>query len=168
MLLGLVAIGAALVVVVRPPVRLTGLDAVRGHHVFGVRGPVQAVEVTWEGRRLSARRAGLGWEVDGAVASPGTADALEDLVATLVRLRALDAFRAGDGAAYGLDRPRGTIALVRAGGTRRIVVGETNAAGSAFYARRDGEARVLQLGTGLGSAVERVLYHRDHQRPETG
>jgi hypothetical protein len=168
-----VAIGGLLVVVVRPPAHPTGLEAARGHRVFGGTGrAVREVTVLWDGKTLRARRHAGGWQVDGGAAAPESASALDDLVETLARLRALDVFRPHDAASYGLDRPRGTVALRRGARVRRLLVGDANAAGSAFYARRetDGrpDARVLQIGSGLASTIERVLYARDRQRPDSG
>ena len=163
------AVGALLVVAVRPPVRLTGLQAVHGQRVLpGVPRAAEEVLLRWDERALRAQRRADGWQVDGATAAPATADALEDLLATLARLRAVDAFTPRDGDAYGLTSPRGAIELRRGTRVRRLVLGGTNAAGSALYARRDGERRVLQLGIGLVSTIERVFYSRDSQRPESG
>ncbi len=167
LLLALVVLGALLVTIVRPPVRPTGLEAVRGHRVFGA-AAVQGVEVSWEGRKFVARRESAGWEIDGQHASPEAAAALADLVAALRDLRAVDVFRPREVATYGFERPRGTIVLTTKHRVRRLVVGELNAAGSALYARREGDARVLQIGLAIASAVERVLYNRDRQRPEIG
>src|SRR5689334_23917245 len=50
--------------------------------------------------------------------------ALDDLVETLVGLRAVDSFRGRDGASYGLDRPRVTIEVATARGVRRLVIGD--------------------------------------------
>jgi hypothetical protein len=148
---------------VRAPVRTTGPEAVRGRPVFHARrGAVRGLDVTVGDRRFTARRADEGWEIDGEGASAGTAEALTNLVETLVDLRAVDAFRPRDGGTYGLDRPRGTIELVTIDGRRaRLVLGGLNAAGSTVYARRDGDRRVLRVGIYLLSAVERVFYHRD-------
>lgn len=79
----------------------------------------------------------------------------------MIDLRAIDAFRADGLAQFGLEPPRGSITVVTARGTRRIDLGEFNAAGSAIYARRDGDRRVFQVGVFLPSALERVLYQRD-------
>lgn len=153
----------------RPPARPTGPEAVRGHRVFGARnGVVTRVEATWGEGRFAAERRGDGWTLDGEPAGVAVAAALGDLVDALVGLRALDAFRPRDGASFGLDTPRGVIALTRAGRVRRVAIGGLTASGSAFYARRVGDARVLQVGSGIASAVERVLYARDRQRPESG
>jgi len=155
--------------VLRPSVRPTGLEAARGHRVFGgVGGSVREVTVRWDDREVRASRHPDGWRVDGGNAVPAVAAALDDLVETLARLRALDVFRPRDAAAYGLDRPRGTIELWRGGRVRRLVLGGLNAAGSAFYARREGDGRILQVGSGLASAIERVFYTRGRQRPESG
>jgi len=164
-LAGLVVLGATLVVLVRAPVRPRGQFAVRGHRVFGVgRGAVRAIEVALEGRRFSARRTAEGWEIDGRRASPGTAAALDDLLETVVGLRAVDSFRSRDRASYGLERPHATIEVGTARGVRRLVLGDMNAAGSAFYARRSGDPRVLQVGSALLSELERVFFNRDEQR----
>jgi len=164
-LAGLVVLGATLVVLVRAPVRPRGQFAVRGHRVFGVgRGAVRAIEVALEGRRFSARRTAEGWEIDGRRASPGTADALADLLATVAELRAVDSFRSRDTASYGLERPRATIEVVTVRGVRRLVLGDMNAAGSALYARRSGDPRILQVGSGLLTGLERVFFNRDGPR----
>jgi len=150
---------------VRAPVRPRGQFAVRGHRVFGVdRGAVRGIEVALEGRRFSAWRTAEGWEIDGRRASPGTAAALDDLLDTVVGLRAVDSFRSRDTASFGLERPRATIEVMTGRGGRRLVVGELNAAGSAFYARRAGDPRVLQVGSALLSDLERVFFNRDEPR----
>ena len=164
-------VGGALVFLVPAPVRRTGFFAVRGHRVFGVpRAAVRSLDVVLDERRFSARRSGETWAVDGRPASAATADALDDLLATLVGLRAIDAFRTRDAGSYGLDRPRATITLATGHERRTLVLGEVNAAGSAFYARRDRDPRILEIGTLLLSEIERVFYTRDgpRQRPEIG
>jgi hypothetical protein len=151
-----------LVLSVRAPVRQIGRDAVRGHRVFGVgRHAVRGIDVVLDGRRFSARRTAGGWETDGRPASAATADALHDLQDALVGLRSVDAFRARDTSSYGLDPPRATIEVLTARGVRRVVLGAMTSAGSAVYARRSGDPRVLQVGAGLLSALERVFYARD-------
>src|SRR5262249_17953410 len=135
-LVGLVLVGLGLVAIVHRPHVPMGLEAVRGHHVLGVgRQAVQEIAVALSGREFVARPDAGGWEIDGREAEPGTADALGDLTETLVRLRAVDVFRPRETATYGLDRPRATITVRTAGATRRLLLGELNAAGSALYAR---------------------------------
>ena len=130
--------------------------------MFGIeRDAVQGVDAVLDGRRFSARRAPGGWELDGRPASAASADALEDLVETVAGLRAIDAFRARGASSYGLDRPRGAIELATSHGARRLTLGALNSAGSAFYARRTGDPRVVLVGTIVLSDVERVLYTRD-------
>jgi hypothetical protein len=173
---GLVLVAAALALVVRPPPQPTGLERVRGHRVFGARAPaVRGIEVEVGARRFSARRAAAGWEVDGRPARRGSAEALDDLLDALVTLRAVDAFRPRDGSSYGLDRPRATVDLITGRGVRRVRVGGTNAAGSAFYARREGSPRIVLIGTLVLSGIERVFHHLRleagadaGQRPESG
>ena len=161
-LAGLVALGATLVVLVRAPVRPRGQLAVRGHRVFGVgRHAVRGIDVALEARRFGARRTAEGWEIDGQRASAGTAAALDDLLETVVGLRAVDSFRSRDTASYGLERPRATIEVVTARGVRRLAIGDLNAAGSALYARRSGDPRVLQVGSALLTDLERVFFNRD-------
>ncbi|HLK13012.1 MAG TPA: DUF4340 domain-containing protein [Candidatus Binatia bacterium] len=168
----LVALGAALVLVVHgPPVRPR---APQGIGLLGV-GPagVRGLDVELGERRFGAERRGGGWAIDGAPASTATAAALDDLVGTLARLRAVDRFRGPDTDAFGLDRPRATITVRTRRRTRRLVLGAANAAGSALYARRDHDRRVLEVGVGLLSDLERVFYFRDvarggAQRPESG
>jgi hypothetical protein len=161
-----VALGAALVLSVRAPLRPTGRDAVRGHRVLGVaRQAVRGIDVVLGERRFTARHTASGWETDGRLASPPTADALHDLVETLVGLRSVDAFRARDTSSYGLDRPQATIEVLTPRGVRRVVLGALNSSGSAVYARRSGDPRVLQVGAGLLSTLERVFYTRDGPAP---
>jgi hypothetical protein len=169
MLVGLVALGATLVWIVPPPRRASGPEAVDGPRVFRARRPaaVRSVTVTLEGRRLAAHRTVAGWEIAGTPPdAPGAAEAVNDLVDTLVALRAVDAFRPRDTATYGLDPPRGTIELVTARGTERLALGAFNAAGSALYARHADRRRVLQVGTYLLSAVGRVFYHQERAGAE--
>lgn len=157
-LAALVAVGALLVVLVEPPARRSGPDSVRGPRVFrtSVAG-VRRLEVTVGGRRLVAERTHDGWRVDGVPAPSERRDALHDLVTLLAGLRAIDAFRASSFAAFGLDPPSATIVLVTPRGPQRLALGRPNTAGSALYARRDEQARVLQLGIYLVSALDRVL-----------
>lgn len=160
-LAALAAVGVVLVLLVRAPVRRTGLGAVRGHRV--VRVPAAAVvrvELAYAGETLRARRTNGGWEVDGRPAGPGVTDALADLIHMLTTLRAIDVFRPPDRATYGLDRPRSHIVIATARRAVTLDLGEVNAAGSAVYARRTGDPRVLLLGTTVASAMERVLYQR--------
>jgi hypothetical protein len=155
----LVAVGVLLVLAVRPPPVPSGPQAVRGRRVLGLHRPhVRSVSVTLRGRRVSAERVGKGWAVgDRSVGGPAV-EALDDLVETLVGLRAVDAFLPRDAASYGLDPPQGIVSVTTARGTRTLVLGGLNAAGSAVYARREGDPRVLQVGTALLSALERVFY----------
>lgn len=154
-----VAVGLVLLAVVRTPERRTGFYAVRGHRVLGVSGPaVRGVDVTLDRRRFSARRSAGSWEIDGRLASPRVADALGDLVDTLTGLRAVDTFRSRDSSTYGVDRPRATIDVTTARSRRRLVLGDLNAGGSAYYARKEGDPRILLVGAALVTDLERVLY----------
>ena len=51
--------------------------------------------------------------------------------------------------------------MVIARGVRRLVIGDLNAAGGALYARREGDPRVLEVGSALLSDLERVFFNRD-------
>jgi hypothetical protein len=154
-----VLLGGLLVLGVRGPVPQGG--APRGHRVFGVGlHAVEALDVSLGERRFAAQRGPGGWTVDGRPAGPGTASALDDLAVRLVALRATDVFRPGDGADFGFAHPRAEIVLRTARGVRRVTLGDPNAAASAVYARRAGDARVMQIGIGILSDVERVLYNR--------
>jgi hypothetical protein len=160
-LAALVVVGAALLLLVRAPVRPTGLPALGGHRV--VRVPADAVvrvELAHAGETLRARRTAAGWEIDGRPAEPGVTEALVDLVAMLTGLRAIDVFRGRDATTYGLDRPRSQIVVATVRRTVELDLGELNSAGSAVYARRTGDPRVLLVGTTVASAVDRVLYQR--------
>jgi hypothetical protein len=165
-----VAFGTALVLAVRPPRREAERAERRGHRVFRISGGgLEALELLTPEARLVARPMHAGWEIDGAPATRGMAAALDDLRAMLVDLRAVDVFRPRDGSSYGLDRPRVTVVVRTRRVVRRVALGAPNAAGSAFYARRDGDPRVMQVGSLLVSAIERVFYERARaQRPEIG
>jgi hypothetical protein len=152
--------GLVLVLVVRPPRPRTGRDAVRGPRVFRI-ASVQAVrelDVVVGGRRFVARPHGDGWAVDGRAVDAAAAGALADLRDHVVALRALDVFRPRDAASFGLDRPRVAITLRAAGRTRTVVLGDLNAVGSAVYARREGDPRVMLVGVLILSQLEHVLY----------
>ncbi len=147
---------------VRAPVRRAGLYAVRGHRLFAIdRAAVSGLEVTMGERHLAARRTAGGWELDGRAARAPENDALNDLVETLVGLRAVDAFRGGGQAAFGLEPPRGTVDVVSARGRLRLILGHPNAAGSTVYARREGDPRVFTVGALLLTEIERVFFQRD-------
>jgi len=150
-------IGLVLVAVVRRPERPRP-PGERGHRVLAVApDAVRGLDLVLDARALSARRANGGWTVDGAPAGATTARALDDLVETLGGLRAVDVFRDRDGATYGLDHPRATIAVVTDGDSQRLEIGAANAAGGAFYARRAGDPRMLQVGALLVTQLERVF-----------
>jgi hypothetical protein len=167
-----VLLGVVLVLAVRPPERRPVHRAARGHRVFDVKErAVRGLEVRLDERALRARRTPAGWAVDGVAASPRLAAALDDLVATLATLRAVDVFRPRDGARFGFDAPRGAVTVETRGRRRHVVLGASNAAGSTVYARRDRDPRVLQLGILLLSTLERVLWTRDTEKgqlPEIG
>jgi hypothetical protein len=165
LLAAFVGLAALLLLAVPPRVPRTGLEAVRGHRVFRVgRRSVRRLEVAIGERTLAAQRMENGWTIDGQRATAATAEALSDLCDTLVRLRAVDVFRPQDDSTYGLDQPRGRIAVTTHRRVRRLVLGGFNAAGSAVYARVDADPRIVQVGTLLLSGVERVLYHHDVSR----
>jgi hypothetical protein len=169
-LVGLVAVGAALVLAVGAPPPAPAPGA-RGHRVFRLSDDaIQALELRTPDATLVARPTAGGWDVDGAPAPRALAAALDDLRAALVHLRAVDVFRPHDGASYGLDRPRVTVVVRTPRTVRRVALGAANAAGSAFYARRDDDPRVMQVGSLLVSGIERVLHERARsaQRPEMG
>src|SRR5215468_9792424 len=96
-LLGLVAVGLALVASIEPPRRLTGPERSRGPRPFltSAQG-IRRIEVEAGGRRLIADRVHDGWRVDGAAASPALCDALDALTEEVAGLRAVDAFRPTD------------------------------------------------------------------------
>jgi hypothetical protein len=123
-------------------------------------GAVTRVELAHAGETLRARRTDAGWEVDGRPAGPGVTEAVVDLVDLLTRLRAIDVFRPRDGTTVGLDRPRSHVVVVAARRTVELELGDHNSGGSAVYARRTGDPRVLLIGTTVASALERVLYQR--------
>jgi len=153
------AIGLVLVLSVRAPITPRGRDAARGHRLFNSeRRWVRGIEVELDGRHVASSHARGGWDIDGRPAGRQTAEALGDLLDTLLALRAVDVFRTSDLAAFGLTEPRGTITVVTSRGRRRLLVGGLNAAGSAFYARREDDPRVLQVGTLVLSEIERVFY----------
>ena len=148
-----------LVLSTRGPITPRGRDAARGHRLFNSeRRWVRGIEVELDGRHVASTRTARGWDLDGRPAAAQTAEALGDLLDSLLALRAVDVFRTPNLAAFGLARPRGTITVVTGRGPRRLLVGGLNAAGSAFYARHEGDARVLQVGTLVLSEIDRVFY----------
>ena len=164
-LLGLVLLGIALVVLVRPPERPPP-PGERGHRIFRLSPhAVRGVDVAQGERSFSARRTADGWTIDGKTANTHTTEALDDLVTMLATLRAVDVFRHEDPSHFGLEQPTGTITLVTGRGERRLVLGAPNLASTALYARRDGDPRLLQVGSMLLSALDRVFYRRDQDEP---
>lgn len=158
-LAALLCAAAALLLVVEAPRRPTGLEAVSGPLVLRLRrGDVTALRATVGERGFAAQRDTDGWRLDGAPAAPALVDALDALADLLVRLRAVDAFRSDDLAQFGLDAPRARLIVEGRRGRRTVVLGRFDSAGSAIYARREGDPRVFLVGAALGSALERVLY----------
>ena len=152
------ALGLVLALVVEPPRRLTGRERARGPRAVRMSAAaVRRVELRTENVRLAAERSGSAWLVDGSAASPMLADALDALVSDLTMLRAVDAFRAPDATAFGLDPPAATIVLGRDGDAERLDLGSLNTVGSTVYARRHGHGRVFQLGVYVVELVRRVL-----------
>ena len=92
------------------------------------------------------------------------AQALDDLVATLADLRAVDVFRPRELADFGFEPPRAVITLLTPRRTRRVVLGEATMAGNALYARREGDRRVMQVGIGILTDLERLFYNRQRER----
>jgi hypothetical protein len=158
---GLVALGAALVCVIEAPPRRTGEELMRGPRVMRVAPhAVRTLTVTEGDESFAAERRAGGWTIDGMQASDEAALALDDLVAALAKLRAIDAFTPDEPADWGLDPPRGTIGIETAKRRRRLALGAVVSSGGAFYAQRDGDRRIFTVGVGLLSAVERVFYQR--------
>lgn len=158
-LLVLVGVGAALLLVVRAPQDPSGQHALRGPRVLRLaRKAVSALEVRLGERAFVARRTDAGWEVGGRATPAAAAESLDDLVGLLSALRAVDAFRPHDAASYGLDPPAGTIRVTTGRGATTLALGSLNAAGSAIYARREGDPRVMLVGTLLLSSLERVFF----------
>jgi hypothetical protein len=156
-------LGAAiLVLVVEAPHPRSGPESIRGPRVFRVSGrAVREIELSGGTRHLVATRTPEGWRMDDRAASAGEAEALDALVETLTRLRAVDAFRIADHGVLGLVPPAATITVRSARRSRTLLLGIPNAAGSALYAEREGHPRVFLIGTGVLSAIERVFYQRD-------
>jgi hypothetical protein len=162
LLLLLVVIGAVALIVVEAPHRPTSRELVRGARLLKVPAKaVRGITATFDDRGFTATRTTGGWQIDGVPASSGVAEALDDVVSTLVDLRAIDVFRADRLAQFGLEPPRGSITVTTKRGSRRIELGDANASGSAIYARREGDRRIFQIGVFLPSALERVIYQRD-------
>lgn len=154
--------GGVLVWRIEAPRPKTGLERARGPRVFRVvRSSVTGLAVTLDGRTFTATRAGGAWQLDGRHARRGEAAALDALVESLARARAVDAFRSDDLAQFGLATPEDSITVTARRGTRRLLLGRFNSRGSAIYARRDGDPRVFLLGAGVLSGVERVFWQRD-------
>lgn len=147
-----------------PPERPTEeARAAHGHRVFALgREAVRGVSIELDGATVRVSRVGpSGWAIDDKPAHGVAADAVEELVSTLVKLRALDVFRSADGATFGLDPPRGRVDVEgERGGRLALLIGEHTADGGAFFARRSGDPRVLKLGAGLESSLARLLHAR--------
>lgn len=153
------AVAVALTLVVQAPPRRGGEAAVRGPRVFKIEAAsVRRVEVTIGERAVAADRGPDGWTVGSARMDEAARRAIDDLVETLVRLRAIDRFRPSDDGRFGLDPPRATVALASAARRTRLDLGELNAARSAVYARREGSPHVMIVGLYLVSALERVIH----------
>jgi hypothetical protein len=167
-ILGLfVAAAVALTLLVEAPPRRAGEAAVRGPRVFKIAAAsVSRVEVTIGEHAVAADRGRSGWVVGGVPADETAEGAIDDLVETLVRLRAIDRFRPNDGAHFGLDPPRATVTLANARRRTRLDLGELNAARSAVYARRSGSPHVMIVGLYLVSALERVVHFATTDRSE--
>lgn len=162
LLLGaLLALAAALAMMVGPQESGQREPALRGHRVVRLHARhVLALEVRLGAQRFAARRTESGWDLDGRPADAAAAAALTDLVGALADLRAIDVFRSADQLAFGFAEPRGEIVLVSSRRRCRLVLGAFTAGSTALYARRDGDARVLSIGTLLLSGIERVFFQR--------
>jgi len=164
-LLGIVACAGLAVLVVDPPPRQAPGDQVRGPRVVKLRSTdVQGLTLALRDGRMAIARRGEHWDVDGQPSGERLAESIDDLIALLTTMRAVDRFRAPDDAAYGLDAPLGLIEVRGTLRETRLVLGALNHAGSAVYARRDGHPRVLLLGSHLLSAIDRVFYFRSRGR----
>lgn len=153
------AMALALTLVVKAPPRRGGEAAVRGPRVFKLApADVVRVEAAIGERTVVAERVSGGWAVRGAPVDQAGRDAIDDLIATLVGLRAIDRFRPADGARFGLDPPRAVVTLAGTRRRTRLDLGELNAARSAVYARREGSPHVMIVGLYLISALERVVH----------
>jgi hypothetical protein len=150
-----------LVLVVRAPERPPP-PGERGHRVFRVPPrAVRGIDVTIGGRSFTARRTDAGWTIDRRIADAHTVAALDDLAHMLAALRAVDVFRHEDPSHFGLAQPSGTITLITPRGERRLSLGDHNSSSTTVYARREGDPRLLQVGTLLLSSLDRVFYRRD-------
>jgi hypothetical protein len=140
----------------------TGLERAHGPRVLRIaRATVTGVTATLDGRTFAATRAGGAWQLDGRPARHGEVDAIDALVDTLARVRAVDAFRSENLAQFGLVSPDDSITVTTRRGPRRLLLGRFNSRGSAVYCRRDGDPRVFLLGSGVLSGIERVFWQRD-------
>ena len=158
LLAGFAALALGLVMVVQPPPRRTGRELARGPRVLRVvPARVRRIDVVAGNRRVVADRIAAGWQLGASPAPSAIGEALDALVDELTELRAVDAFRPGALAAYGLDPPSATIAVTSTHGTTRLALGSLNTAGSTLYARQDEHGRVLQVGVYLLDVLRRVL-----------
>lgn len=165
-LAGFVVVGLMLVLAIEPPHRPTGAELERGPRIFrtSTHG-IRRIEVTLGERHFAAARARDGWTLDGGPAPARARDALDALARELATTRAVDAFRAESFPAYGLEPPTGTLVVTTPRDAQRLALGTLNSAGSAFYARRDGQGRVMQVGVYLLETVQRVLDWREDDDP---
>jgi hypothetical protein len=157
-LAGLVAVGLALVLAIEAPRRRTGEELARGPRIFRTSPHgIRRIEAALGERRFVAERTHDGWKLDAFPAAARAQEALDSLATELATLRAIDAFRVAAPAAYGLEPANGAIVVTTRRNVQRLTLGTLNSAGSAFYARRDEHARVLQVGVYLLSTIQRVL-----------
>jgi hypothetical protein len=153
--------GAVLVWLTPAPRRQTGIAALTGARLFKVdAGGVSQLDFRLRDEDASFARRDGAWTADGTPATAGEAAAVDDLVALLVRLRAVDSFRTADLAQFAFDPPQATITLKASGRETVLQVGGFNSTGTTVYGRREGDPRVFQIGTQILSSMQAVLYQR--------
>jgi hypothetical protein len=164
-LVALVAIGVAGVLLVHAPVVPVPREQVHGPRVVKVpAAAITAVEIALADGRARLVRTGTGWEVEGMPANEHLAAAVNDLVGLLVGLRAVDRFPDARDEPFGLDAPIGRVTVETPRRRVELALGHFNTSRSAVYARRDGQPRVLLIGSYLLEAMDRVFYRLHLER----
>jgi hypothetical protein len=156
-----VVVGALLVWLAPAPRRQTGIEALRGARLFEVEPPdVSEIDFRLRDDHVRLVRRDGAWQVDGRPANAGETAAIDDLLALLTRLRAVDAFRSDDHSQFVFDPPQATITLTASNHDTALELGGFNSTGTTVYGRRAGDPRVFQIGTQILSSMQAVLYQR--------
>lgn len=151
-LIGVLALLAAYLLLVPPPVRTPPAQPLLGIPVESV----DTVELSWPDRQLRLRRSDTGWRLNDGRSVPS--HMVDDLLVTLSTLRPMETLRAGDDVAdYGLDARAVTLAVFAGGrDALRLRMGDRNPAQTGVYVQSSGSQEVLVVGALLHWEVEKL------------